>query len=222
MIGTTEEKYDRLDGSLLPRICRADMIADCKPPSEDIRKRGNPRLAIAGSRSQTARETQRVQERNPHLPAKYGISYDRDPFSSFGVSDVRATTWSSQRSPEGAGGVSDGGRHPHDQIHQLEALSEKTAIARDEIQLMMTIPGVSFFSSVLIAGEISEVDRFDRTGKFVNYAGLDPPFERRGDSLGGRNLPAGKRGASGGPWFSMRTPRSILYRITPSGSFLAD
>lgn len=38
----------------------------------------------------------------------------------------------------------------------------------------MTIPGVSFYSSLLIMSEIGETDRFDEAKEVVSYAGLDP------------------------------------------------
>ncbi|EMA10257.1 transposase (ISH18) [Haloarcula marismortui ATCC 33799] len=43
-----------------------------------------------------------------------------------------------------------------------------------ETQLLMTIPGVSFYSSLLITSEVGEIDRFDEAKQVVSYAGLEP------------------------------------------------
>lgn len=51
----------------------------------------------------------------------------------------------------------------------------------------MTIPGISYYSSLLITAEIGEVDRFPREKKLVSYAGLDPTVRQSGD----RELPGG-------------------------------
>ena len=59
---------------------------------------------------------------------------------------------------------------------------EEIAVAEEETQRLMTIPGVSFFSSVLIVGEIGEIDRFDRAEELVSYAGLDPVTRESGDT----------------------------------------
>lgn len=46
----------------------------------------------------------------------------------------------------------------------------------------MTIPGVSFYSGLLIYAEIGDIDRFDRAEELVSYAGLDPVVRESGDS----------------------------------------
>lgn len=69
-----------------------------------------------------------------------------------------------------------------EQIEELKSVIEETAVSLEETQHLMTIPGVSFYSSVLIAGEIGEIDRFDRAEELVSYAGLDPVVRESGDS----------------------------------------
>ena len=46
-------------------------------------------------------------------------------------------------------------------IEEPETLIEETAASLEETQLLMTIPGVSFYLSSLITSEIGEIDRFD-------------------------------------------------------------
>ena len=46
----------------------------------------------------------------------------------------------------------------------------------------MTIPGVSFYSSLLITAELGEIERFDEAKEAVSYAGLDPTVRESGDS----------------------------------------
>jgi transposase len=59
---------------------------------------------------------------------------------------------------------------------------ERTAVDREDTQLLMTIPGVSYFSSVLILGEIGDVDRFDRAAELVSCAVLYPEVRESGDT----------------------------------------
>jgi len=47
-------------------------------------------------------------------------------------------------------------------------------VSLEETQRLMSIPGVSFYSSLLITSELSEIERFDRDKEVVSYAGLDP------------------------------------------------
>jgi len=56
------------------------------------------------------------------------------------------------------------------QIDKIETIIEETAASLEETQLLMTIPGVSFFSSLMITSEIGEIDRFDEAKQVVSYA----------------------------------------------------
>lgn len=51
---------------------------------------------------------------------------------------------------------------------QIETLIEEIAASLLETQLVMTIPGVSFYSSLLITGELGEFDRFDEAEQVVS------------------------------------------------------
>jgi transposase len=68
------------------------------------------------------------------------------------------------------------------QIEELEEMIEETAASLEETQLLMTIPGVTFYSSLLITSEIGEIDRFNEANQVVSYAGLDPVVRDSGDS----------------------------------------
>ncbi|SNR70242.1 Transposase IS116/IS110/IS902 family protein [Halorubrum ezzemoulense] len=52
----------------------------------------------------------------------------------------------------------------------------------EELEMLMTIPGVSFYSSLLIPSEIGEIDQFDEAKQVVGYAGLDPIVCESSDS----------------------------------------
>jgi transposase len=52
-------------------------------------------------------------------------------------------------------------------------LTEETAASLEKTRLLTKIPGVNFYSSLLITSEVSEIDRFDGAKQVVGYAGLD-------------------------------------------------
>jgi len=70
--------------------------------------------------------------------------------------------------------------------------------AWEETQLLMSIPGVSFYSSLLITAEIGEIERFDEDKQLVSYAGLDPVVRESGDSRTEGSI--SKRGSSRLRW----------------------
>ena len=49
----------------------------------------------------------------------------------------------------------------------MEAEIEERAGSLKETQLLMTIPGVSYFTALTIYAELGEIDRFDRDKEVV-------------------------------------------------------
>ncbi len=172
-IGTAEVKNDRLDAKLLAQLCRADMVAESYVPAKDVRE---IRTLAHGRKRLVEKRTDFKNEVHAVLDNQ-GISYDWDPFTP---SD-REKSHEVDLTPIGRTllesflAVID---TLNERITELERLIEETGVAEEETQRLMTIPGVSFFSSVLIFGEI---DRFDRSEELVSYAGLDPVTRGSGE-----------------------------------------
>jgi transposase len=71
--------------------------------------------------------------------------------------------------------------------HQEDSMqSELAQVARDrsEIRLLMTIPGVGFYTAVGILAEIGEISRFPTKKHLASYAGLVPKADDSGDKKG--------------------------------------
>ncbi|HTT45929.1 MAG TPA: transposase, partial [Thermoplasmata archaeon] len=78
-------------------------------------------------------------------------------------------------------------------LEQLELLAQQeesmqtelAQIARDrkEISLLMTIPGVSYYSAVGILAEIGDIHRFATKQKLASYAGLVPRADNSGEKV---------------------------------------
>ena len=175
-IGTAEVKNDRLDAKLLAQLCRADMVAESYVPAKDVRE---IRTLAHGRKRLVEKRTDFKNEVHAVLDNQ-GISYDWDPFTP---SD-REKSHEVDLTPIGRTllesflAVID---TLNERITELERMIEETAVAEEETQRLMTIPGVSFFSSVLIVGEIGEIERFDRSEELVSYAGLDPVTRESGE-----------------------------------------
>jgi len=67
-------------------------------------------------------------------------------------------------------------------MRELEQPIEERAGSLPETQLLMTIPGVSYYSVLTIYAELGEIDRFDSDKAVVSYAGLNPSIRESGDS----------------------------------------
>ncbi len=78
-------------------------------------------------------------------------------------------------------------------LEQLSLLAEqegtlqtelaKTARERADVQLLMTIPGVDYYSSVAIIAEISDIRRFANKKQLCSHAGVVPRADNSGEKV---------------------------------------
>jgi len=69
---------------------------------------------------------------------------------------------------------------------QIEELSQNiiaTAKTDYDCKLLMTIPGISYFSALVIKSEIGDISRFPNAGKLCAYAGLIPSTYASADKV---------------------------------------
>jgi transposase len=69
-----------------------------------------------------------------------------------------------------------------EKIKRIQREIERKAAAIEELETLMTAPGIAAYSGLMVHGEIGEVERFDRANEVVSYAGLDPTVRESGDS----------------------------------------
>lgn len=79
------------------------------------------------------------------------------------------------------------------QIDELSETIQKTAKLDYDCQLLMTIPGISFFSALVIKSEIGDIKRFGNANKLCSYAGLIPSTYQSAEKI--RNGRITKRGS---------------------------
>lgn len=94
------------------------------------------------------------------------------------------------------------------QIEELSGTIMKEAEADYDCQLLMTIPGVSFFTALTIKSEIGDIGRFHSAAKLCSYAGLIPSTYASADKI--RTGRITKRGSK---WL-----RKVLIDSITSGS----
>ena len=85
-----------------------------------------------------------------------------------------------------------------EKITEIQEKIEAVAVDVEEVDLLMTAPGIALYSGLMIHSEIGEVERFDRAAEVVSYAGLDPVVRESGDSR--REGSIGKEGNGNLSW----------------------
>lgn len=73
--------------------------------------------------------------------------------------------------------------HLNEQINEISTIIEKTAKLDFDCQLLMTIPGISYFSALMIKSEIGDIARFSSASKLCAYAGLIPSTYASADKI---------------------------------------
>jgi len=206
-IGYAEVKNDRLDAKLLAQLRRAGMIAESYVPSEELRER---RALVRGRKRLVEKRTDFKNEVHALLD-KHGITYDWDPFSVNGREILASEDFSlsvvGDQLMESFLSIID---ELTAQIEELEEMIEETAASLEATQLLMTIPGVSFYSSLLITSEIGEIERFDRAEEVVSYAGLNPVVRESGDSRTEGGI--SKRGSGDLRWILVQCVQTAVHR----------
>lgn len=176
-IATSDKKTDRVDAKELARLLRIDAIPESYVPSEEIREY---RTLVRGRCSLVEDRTELVNKVHSLL-TEQGITKSVKPLSKEGREFLTElslpTPWDelldSYRSVI---------ETVTEQIEQLDAVIEEIAGSLEETQLLMTIPGVSYYSALLIYAEVGEIERFETDKEVVSYVGLNPIIRESGDS----------------------------------------
>lgn len=71
----------------------------------------------------------------------------------------------------------------NDQVKEISTAVKKTAELDYDCQLLMTIPGISFYSALVIKSEIGDIARFGNANKLCSYAGLVPSTYASADTI---------------------------------------
>jgi transposase len=69
------------------------------------------------------------------------------------------------------------------QLATLKGIIKDQALSHPYARLLDTHPGISHYSSLLIASEIGEINRFPSPGKLCSYAGLVPSMHASGGKV---------------------------------------
>jgi transposase len=153
------------------------MVAESYVPPEEIRER---RALTRGRKRLVEKRTDFKNEVHALLDQE-GITIDKKPFSVAGreaLADLSLGIVAQSLLDAYLAAIDTF----TEQIKRLEDLIEERAASLLETQLLMTIPGVSYYSALLITAEIGEIERFDEAKEVVSYAGLNPVIRESGDS----------------------------------------
>lgn len=96
-------------------------------------------------------------------------------------------------------------------VKQLDREIERMAKVVPETELLMTVPGISSYSGLMIHAELGEIDRFDEAGQVVRYAGLDPSVQESGNTRHEGRI--SKEGSSYLRWILVQCAQTAVHTV---------
>ena len=66
---------------------------------------------------------------------------------------------------------------------ELQGTLAQLAVGREDVRLLMSIPGVDYYSAVALVAEIGDIRRFRTKGELASYAGLVPRADNSGATV---------------------------------------
>jgi transposase len=169
-IASAKLKTDRVDALTLANLLRGGYIAESYIPTRktmELRELVRHRANLVRMRSQLKNRI------HAHLLMN-NIRVDAGPFTKEFLQQVRSLgdirVQSYLRLIDSL----------NEEIHTASTQISREAMGNEEARLLMTIPGISFYSALLIASEIGDVNRFADSNGLVAYAGLAPSTHSSG------------------------------------------
>jgi transposase len=177
LIAHSDKKTDRVDAKQLARLVRLNSIPESYVPTDEVRK---ARALVRGRQKLVENRTSYANKVHGLL-SEHGITEDVKPLSVEGREFLRELSL-----PAPWDSLLDSYVTIIEtltaEIESLEMEIEERAGSLKETQLLMTIPGVSYYSALTIYAELGEIERFDEDKQVVSYVGLNPVIRESGDS----------------------------------------
>lgn len=177
-IASARIKTDKIDARTLAQLLRADLIPESYIPSEEHRQ---ARLLVR-HRASLVRLRTRIKNQIQSLLTKEGI---RIPFSdTFGkkglvflrtveIGEIQRISLDSMLAALDMFNA---------RVQEFDERIKRFASQDTYAKLLVTMPGVSWFSALVISSEICDISRFDSYKKLCSYSGLVPSIYQSGNT----------------------------------------
>lgn len=177
LIAESRKKTDRHDAKVLADLVRTNMLPTSYAPPSMVREQRQ----LTRYRASLARLQNRVKNKIHAILTRNGIGAPvENVFQEEGIAFLQRVD------------LPEVDRYQMDRLlglfeHQkalmrhAEERIEEYVEHVPQVKLLMTIPGVSYYSGLAIHGEIGEISRFDSARKLASFAGLNPSVSQSGD-----------------------------------------
>jgi len=203
-IADTDKKTDRVDAKELARMLRLNSVPESYVPTDEVREA----RALVRGRQSLIEERTKYANKIHGLLSDHGISEDVKPLRVKGREFLRELSlpapWDAllESYLELVETLTE-------EIEKLDTTIEDRAGSLEETQLLMTIPGVSYYTALTIYAELGDLDRFDGHKEVVSYVGLNPVIRESGDSRIEGSI--SKRGSGRVRWLLVQAVQTAVH-----------
>lgn len=169
-IASAKLKTDRVDALTLANLLRGGYIAESYIPTQKTMELRE----LVRYRANLVRMRTNVKNRIHGYLLMNNVRIDAKPFSQGFVGEIRKID---DLKVQGYLRLVESINR---EVHEASRAISKEAADDAGARLLMTIPGVSFYSALLITSEIGDVSRFQDSDSLVAYAGLVPSTHSSG------------------------------------------
>ena len=176
LIAEAKIKTDKVDAKILARLLRADMLFTCYVPGEEIRNRREflrHRLDLVKMRTM-------VKNRIHSLLDKHGLRFPGTPYSKKSIVWLREQDLGFMDNAIIKGQLAILETF-NEQIRVMENKIATIAVDDPQVKLLMTMPGIGYFTASLLVAEIGDINRFSNDKKISSWAGLAPRISQSGE-----------------------------------------
>ena len=182
LIAKSSVKTDRRDSETLAHLYQAGFLPECYvPPPEIDRMR-----SVVRERADLSRKVALVKNQIHALVTRNLLDGEMKGITDwFGVKGIRTLT-ALPLSAEERGILARSLRqlsYLATQEDELQHELAQLAVDREDVRLLMTIPGVDYYTAEAIVAEIGDIQRFPSKRELASYAGLVPRADNSGDHV---------------------------------------
>lgn len=177
MISKSKKKTDPNDSRLLADLLRLGYLPESYVPTdemENLRKLVRYRRSLGEKRTVVKNQVHAVLMRNG---IKHGFSdlFGRDGMRFLNKQNLPLTEQTILK------GILREIGFLSEEINIMDMRLAEIAMEYEDVQLLMSIPGVGYYSALVIIAEIGDLSRFSHAKKLVGYAGLAPRVYQSGN-----------------------------------------
>mgnify|MGYP001583575953 CR=1 FL=1 len=175
-IAEAKIKTDKIDSTILAHLLRADLLPiSYIPPREirDMREILRYRASLVSLRTSVKNKVHAVLSKNG-IEIQYSDIFCKKSITYLQELKIRDCY------KQEINGYIRLIEVLHILIAEVTETIKKIVIENHEAKLLMTIPGISYYSALLIISEIGDIKRFSSARKLCSYAGLVPSVHSSG------------------------------------------